>query len=273
MRSLAGSALIAALVFSAPAFAEKLEFAGPMVQGGLVGVRVDPGCKVALDGRPVRVSRDGVFLLGFGRDATRAMLEVAWPGGKIETRELVVAARKFDIQRIDGLPEAFVTPPPEMEERIRREDELVARVRLRDDARTDFLKGFDWPVTGRISGVYGSQRILNGKPRAPHWGVDIAAPVGAPIHAPAAGTVTLAEDLYFTGWTVILDHGHGLSSVFMHMSAVSVKPGRRLKKGEELGKLGATGRATGPHLHWGMNLFKTRLDPALLAPPMLESIR
>ncbi len=268
MRRLAFSALIAVLALPAPGFAAKLEFTGPRVQGGLVEGRVDPGSKVAVDGRPVRVSPDGWFLLGFGRDAARAIVEITSPAGASETRELSVAARKFDIQRIDGLPEAFVTPPPEMEERIKREDEIVARARLRDDARTDFLKGFDWPVIGRVSGVYGSQRILNGKPRAPHWGVDIAAPVGTPILSPAAGTVTLAENLYFTGWTVILDHGHGLSSVFMHMSAITAKEGRRLNKGEEIGKLGSTGRVTGPHLHWGMNLFKTRLDPALLVPAM-----
>jgi murein DD-endopeptidase MepM/ murein hydrolase activator NlpD len=261
-------ASLVALALAAPAWAGAPEFSGAFVQGGLVQGRAEPGATVALDGRPVRVSPEGVFLLGFGRDAAKAALEVTGPAGMRETRVLAIAKRKFDVQKIDGLPEAFVTPPPEIEARIKEEGELVDRARRLDDARTDFLQGFAWPVQGRISGVYGSQRILNGKPRAPHYGVDIAGPVGTPVLAPAAGVVTLAADLYFTGWTVILDHGHGLSSVFMHMSEATAKVGQRLGRGEQLGRLGATGRATGPHLHWGMNLFDVRLDPQLLVPPM-----
>ncbi len=268
MRRPAAAAALALVVAAAPARAGALEFSGAFVQGGLVQGRAEPGATVALDGRPVRVSPEGVFLLGFGRDAAKATLEVTGPAGSRETRVLEIEKRKFDIQRIDGLPEAFVTPPPEVEARIKQEGELVDRARRRDDARTDFLKGFDWPVQGRVSGVYGSQRVLNGKPRAPHYGVDIAGPVGTPVLAPAPGVVTLAADLYFTGWTVILDHGHGLSSVFMHMAEATAKEGQRLAKGEQVGRLGATGRATGPHLHWGMNLFGVRLDPQLLAPPM-----
>jgi murein DD-endopeptidase MepM/ murein hydrolase activator NlpD len=261
-------ALILSLALAAPAKAQDVAFSGPLVQGGLVEGRAQPGSKVALDGRPLRVSPEGVFLLGFGRDAAKATLEITPPGGAARLHALTVKKRKFDIQRIDGLPEAFVTPPPEMEARIREEGERVDRARKLDDARTDFLEGFIWPVTGRVSGVYGSQRILNGKPRAPHWGVDIAAPVDTPILAPAPGVVTLAADLYFTGWTLILDHGHGLSSVFMHMTRVTAREGQRVRRGEEIGRLGSTGRATGPHLHWGMNLFAVRLDPQLLAPPM-----
>jgi murein DD-endopeptidase MepM/ murein hydrolase activator NlpD len=155
-------------------------------------------------------------------------------------------------------------------ERITRERATLAALRAVDSATPNFAAGFHWPAIGRISGVYGSQRILNGEPRAPHYGVDVAGAVGTPIKAPAAGIVTLAADLYFTGWTVILDHGHGLSSVFMHLDSIAATQGQALKKGEVLGKLGATGRATGPHLHWGLNLFETRLDPQLLVPPMPE---
>lgn len=261
--------VVAVLSLLAPAAqADTLELAGQAVQGGLVTGRVDPGSAVTVDGRPVRVSADGVFLVGFGREAAKAALEVAYPDGRRARREIAVTPRRFDIQRIDGLPERMVTPPPEAQERIKRENEEVAAVRRRDDARTDFLASFQWPVVGRISGVYGSQRILNGQPRAPHYGVDIASPVGTPIRAPADGMVTLAADLYFTGWTVILDHGHGLSSVFMHMKSIAAEVGQRLKQGDMLGQLGASGRVTGPHLHWGMNWFTTRLDPALLVPPM-----
>jgi len=260
--------LMVALALAWPAQAQDVTFAGAFVQGGLVEGRAAPGSTVALDGRALRVSPQGVFLLGFGRDAARAELEIVLPGGRREVSSLEIKKRKFDVQKIDGLPEAFVTPPPELEARIKEEGEVVDRVRRRDDARTDFLKGFVWPVQGRISGVYGSQRILNGKPRAPHYGVDIAAPVNTPILSPAPGVVTLVADLYLTGWTVILDHGHGLSSVVMHMTRASVKQGQAVARGEEIGRLGGTGRATAPHLHWGMNLFSTRLDPQLLVPPM-----
>ena len=268
MRPLA--ALAIALAIALPAEAQDVTFTGAFVQGGLVEGRTAPGSTVSLDGKPVRVSRDGVFLLGFGRDAAKAELAIVHPGGRREVSSLDIKKRKFDIQKIDGLPEAFVTPPPELEARIREEGEVVDRVRRRDDARTDFLKGFVWPVKGRISGVYGSQRILNGKPRAPHYGVDIAAPVDTPILSPAPGVVTLVADLYFTGWTVILDHGHGLSSVMMHMTRATAREGERVARGEEIGRLGGTGRATAPHLHWGMNLFSTRLDPQLLVPPMSQ---
>jgi murein DD-endopeptidase MepM/ murein hydrolase activator NlpD len=261
-------ALAAALAFAAPADADPVRFAGPLVQGGLVQGRVAPGSTVAVDGVPVRVSPEGVFLAGFGRDATAATVAIVHPDGSREERRLAVAARKFDIQRIDGLPERLVTPPPELQARIEAEAALVAAARRRDDPRTDFLTGFAWPVTGPISGVYGSQRILNGQPRAPHYGIDIAAPAGTPVAAPADGVVTLAADLYLTGWTLILDHGHGLSSVFMHLSEIAAREGARLRRGDVLGKVGATGRATAAHLHWGVNLFATRLDPQLLVPPM-----
>lgn len=263
--------LLASVLLATPAIAaERVTFDGALVQGGLMQARVLPGSTVAVDGRPVRVSPQGIFLLGASREAKAVTLEIAYPDGKRESRQVAVAPRQFAIQRIDGLPEKMVTPPPEVQARIKAEGEMVREVRKRDDARLDFHVAFDWPVTGRISGVYGSQRILNGEPRAPHYGVDVAGPVGTPIKAPAAGIVTLAADLYFTGWTVILDHGHGLSSVFMHLDAIAAKAGQALKKGEVLGKLGATGRATGPHLHWGLNLFETRLDPQLLVPPMPE---
>ena len=262
-------AIAAALIGAvAPACAGVLEFTGPLVQGGLVEGHVEPGSSVAVDGRAVRVSPEGIFLMGFGRDATEATVEVTHKDGTREQRRLEVGKRAFDIQRIEGLPEKMVTPPPELMERIRLEGEKVDQVRRRDDARTDFLAGFAWPAIGPISGVYGSQRILNGEPRAPHYGVDIAAPRGTPVLAPADGIVTMVADLYFTGWTVILDHGFGLSSVLMHMDAALVHEGQRVKRGDPLGKLGATGRVTGPHVHWGMNLFRTRLDPALLVPPM-----
>ena len=250
-----------------------LTLEGHLVQGGLVIGHTTPGAKVRLDGRRVLTAPDGTFLLGFGRNAkTRARLEIRSPQGERLVKTLQIKARKFRIQRIDGLPPRKVTPRSKKDlAHIRRDLAKVAAARKRADARTDFLGGFTWPVTGPISGVYGSQRILNGKPRRPHMGVDIARPEGTPVRAPADGIVTLAEpDMFFSGGTVFIDHGLGLSTSYLHLSKILVKVGQRVKRGQVIGRIGATGRATGPHLHWGMNLFTTRLDPQLVAGPMPE---
>ena len=244
---------------------------GPRTQGGLLQGRVAPGSEVEFEGTPVRVSEDGWFLIGFGRDASpEAELAVSGPDGGRERLVLAVAPREYRIERIDGLPSAKVAPRDEEElARIEREARRVAEARTLDDPRTDFRSGFRWPVTGRISGVYGSQRILNGEPRQPHYGVDIAAPAGTKVRAPADGLVTLAEpDLFLSGGTLIVDHGHGLSSAFLHLSRILAAPGQRVRQGEPVAEVGATGRATGPHLDWRVNLFERRLDPALLVGPM-----
>ena len=173
------------------------------------------------------------------------------------------------LQRIDGLPPKKVSPSKEDMKRIRKEYAMVRDARARDDAREDFLGGFVWPVKGRISGVYGSQRILNGQPRRPHFGVDVAAPVGTLVRAPAPGIVTLThDDMFFSGGTLIIDHGHGLSSTFIHLNAILVKEGERVSQGDPIAEVGATGRVTGPHLDWRMNLQGARLDPQLLVEPM-----
>ena len=245
-------------------------FEGQFVQGGLVRGRTAPGATVMFEGRPVRVAPDGEFLIGFGRDAApTATVVVTPPGGKTETRILNVAARPWDIQRIEGLPERQVTPPAADLARIRDDQALIAAARERDTPETLFRTGFIWPALGPISGVYGSQRILNGQPRRPHYGVDVAMPTGTPVVAPADGVVSLAHgDMYFTGGTVILDHGHGVGSLYAHLSAVDVAEGTRLRRGERIGAVGATGRATGPHLHWGMTWYALNVDPALVVPPM-----
>lgn len=255
------------LLLSLPVRAE-IVLEGQLTQGALVFGRAEPGAQVSLDGQPLRVAADGTFLLGFGRDApASALLAVGYRDGRREVRTLAVAQRDYQVQRIDGLPERKVTPPPEDLERIRRENALVAEARKPDTDRPFFAAGFVRPAEGIVSGVYGSQRILNGKPRAPHNGVDIAAPVGTPVKAMGDGIVRLAHpDMLLTGKTLLIDHGHGLTSVYIHMDTVTVREGQKVAKGQGVGTVGKSGRATGPHLHWGVNLFAVALDPALVAP-------
>jgi murein DD-endopeptidase MepM/ murein hydrolase activator NlpD len=247
-----------------------LNLEGEPLQGALIIGRTDPGTVVKLDGKRVRVSGGGVFLLGFGRDAPeKARLEATFRDGTSVARSLQVAQRTYNVQRVDGLPPSRVSPSETDMARIRKDIADAKKARARDDAREDFLGGFVWPARGRISGVYGSQRILNGKPRRPHFGVDVAAPVGSLVRAPADGVITLANnDMFFSGGTLILDHGHGLSSSFLHLSAILVKEGQRIRQGDPVAKIGATGRASGPHLDWRMNLHGDRLDPQLLVGPM-----
>ena len=243
---------------------------GPRTQGGLLRGRVPPGSTVEYEGDAVRVSADGWFLVGFGRDAPpEAELVVAFPDGRRERQVLQVKPREYDIQRIDGLPPSKVTPSEEDLARIRAEVRMVKQARAIDDPRADFLSGFRWPIKGRISGVYGSQRILNGEPRRPHFGIDIAAPTGTKVVAPSDGVVTLVhKDMFFSGGTMIVDHGHGLSSAFLHLSRILVEKGERVAQGQTIAEVGSTGRSTGPHLDWRMNLFDRRIDPSLLVGPM-----
>lgn len=264
--------LVAAAVLTASvsANAGSYRLEGDRVQGGLLIGHTDPGTTVMFEGRKIRVSPEGVFVVGFTRDAKpTASLALRYADGSAQKDTIKVEKRKYNIQRIDGLPPKMVTPPKKVLERIRRENVLIKKARAQDSAIPHFLKGWIWPAKGRISGVYGSQRILNGKPRWPHFGVDVAAPVGTPVVAPSDGVVTLVEkDLYYTGGTIIIDHGHGLSSAFLHMNKVTVKKGQRVKQGDRIGTIGKTGRATGPHLDWRINLFDARIDPQLLVPPM-----
>jgi len=239
-------------------------------QGELVIGHAPPGVKVEFGGRSLRVGDDGTFVFGLDRDApAQDALQIRDAAGHATTFSFSVARREYQIERIEGLPPKTVTPDPETAARIEREQARVAQARTRDDAREDFLRGFALPVAGaRISGVYGSQRIDNGVPKAPHMGLDMAVPAGTPIHAPAAGLVTFAEpDLVLTGGTVLIDHGFGLTSSFLHMSRLDVKAGDAIEAGQVIGAAGMTGRATGPHVHWGFNWFDVRLDPALLSKP------
>ena len=236
------------------------------VQGSLVKGRAPVGARVRVFGKDIRVGKSGHFVFAVPRD-TRGFVTVRITQGEpapIDVR-VEVLPKAWVEQRVDGVPQSTVTPPPAIAARIAREQAEVVAARKRDDDREDFLQTFIWPVKGRISGQFGNRRVYNGQPGAAHSGADIAAPTGTPIRAPADGVISFAnKDLYLTGGTVVLDHGFGVSTNYLHMSRIDVKPGDRVRQGQVIGAVGATGRATGPHLHWGMSWFETRVDPLLL---------
>lgn len=264
---LAGVVFAAAAPIIVRAQGSDVAVASEAGQGALVIGEVGAGAEVSVDGKPVRV-QNGRFCFGFGRDADKpAEVRVRLPGGREVTRMIAPQKRNFVIQRIDGLPEQFVSPPPEVLERIKRDAYAVGEARGRDTDEMWFADKFIWPTDGPISSIYGSQRILNGQPREPHYGVDIAAPEGAPIVAPVGGIVSLAQELYLSGNTMVIDHGHGVSTSYLHMSRMDKKVGDRLTQGDRMGLVGKTGRVTGPHLCWRLNWFQTRLDVALVSPP------
>ena len=240
-----------------------VEFSGDFKQGSFILGKTDPNSKVFIDDREVRVSNDGYFAFGLDRDRKNNVLIKIKNKGETKLIEKKVFKRKYKIQRIDGLPPKQVTPPPEVYERIKKDNILIGKARDIDSKLIFFKDKFIYPIDKYIiTGVYGSQRILNGKPRRPHYGIDFHAPEGTPVKAMMDGKVTLAEkDMYFTGGTIIFDHGHGISTLYMHMKDIYVKIGQEIKQGEIVGTLGQSGRATGPHLDIRLNWFDVKLDP------------
>ena len=241
-----------------------VEFDGKFIQGHFIIGKTDPSSKVKIDKKQIKVSKDGYFAFGLDRDRK---YDVVITIEKDEVKEKItkrVQKRKYNIQKIDGLEEKKVTPPEEVYERIKKENKLIAEARAIDSDLDFFKDKLIIPVDDAvITGVYGSQRILNGKPRWPHYGLDFAQKEGTPVKAMLNGTVTLVEpDLYYTGGTLIFDHGHGISTLYMHMKEIFVKKGQKINQGDIIGTVGATGRATGPHLDIRLNWFGTRLDPA-----------
>jgi murein DD-endopeptidase MepM/ murein hydrolase activator NlpD len=251
---------------SRPAAEFRLE--GNKTQGGLLIGRVSPGTRVEYGEYKLRVSPEGIFIIGFGRNAgLKQTIKLIDAGGDSRDHIIDLAGREYEVQKLEGLPSEKVTPPEKEWDRIAREDRSIKDLRSKDSARTDFLAGFEWPTTGIVSGVFGSQRILNSVPKRPHYGLDVAAPTGTPVKAPASGVITLTHpDMFYTGGTIVMDHGHGLSSILMHLSRIDVKEGDVVAQGQSIGAVGKTGRATGPHLHWGLFWFGTALDPRLLLP-------
>ena len=241
-----------------------VEFLGNFKQGSFILGKTDPNSKVYIDDRKVRVSNDGYFAFGLDRDRKNNVLIKIINKKETKLIEKKVFKRKYKIQRIDGLPPKQVTPPPEVYERIKKDNILIGKARATDSKLVFFKDKFIYPIDKYIiTGVYGSQRILNGKPRRPHYGIDFHAPEGTPVKSMMDGVVTLVEnDMYFTGGTIIFDHGHGISTLYMHMKDINVKKGQKVKKGEIVGTLGQSGRATGPHLDIRLNWFEVKLDPA-----------
>jgi len=251
---------------SASTQAQNIVFPTSVQQGAMVIGNVPAGSQVRTASRDLHVTGYGSVVFGVGRDQTGVVqVQVVAPSGARQTVTIQVLPRDWPVERINGVPPKTVNPPPTIAARIKREQAQVAAARMRNDARADFAQRFVRPVPGGISGRFGNQRIYNGSPRAAHSGMDIAAPNGTPVQAPAAGVVTFADpDLYLTGGTLLIDHGHGISSNFLHLSRIDVRPGDRVKQGQVIAAVGSTGRSTGPHLHWGMNWFDIRIDPMLV---------
>lgn len=246
-----------------------LEIKGEWQQGAVIIGQVPAGVGVEYKQRKLQLTKDGKFVIGLGRDAPAIAELITTTQGKTEAHQFEVKARTYNIQRVEGVPQATVEPNKEQDERIAREAALVTNARKADLPLTFFTQKFQWPLIGPISGVYGSQRVYNGTPKAPHYGVDIAKPVGTTVKAPVGGLVTLVHpDMFLSGGTLVIDHGHGLSSTFIHLSKILVKEGDKIKQGQDIALVGQTGRASGPHLHWAMNWFDERVDPQLLAGTM-----
>ena len=227
----------------------------------IVGI-TDPFAKIIVDKKKVKVSKDGYFVFGIDRDRKFDLTITKIIDGKKEIITKQVLKRKYNIQRIDGLDEKKVTPPESVYKRIKEENNKIGEARAINSDLPFFKNQFIIPVEGIISGVYGSQRILNGKPRWPHYGIDIAAKKGTMIKSSGSGVVTMAEDdLYYTGGTIIMDHGHGISTIYSHLETIIVSVGDKINQGDIIGTVGSTGRSTGPHLDFRINWFQTRLDP------------
>ena len=235
---------------------------GKFTQGALLRGQAPAGAKVTLNGETVQTNKDGKFVIGFEREAPlQQTLVVKLDNGQKWQRDITLEKREYNIQRIDGLEQKMVSPPAEVTARIKQDNINVANARSGNTDLDALFTRFEWPAKGVISGVYGSQRILNGVPKWPHYGLDIANETGTPVYAPVDGVVTMADDLYYSGNTLILDHGMRVFSTFLHMDTITVEVGETVKQGEQIGTIGSTGRSTGPHLDWRINLGNTRLDP------------
>ena len=254
--------LFVIIIFFTSTQLNAIEFKGKFIQGHYIIGITDPSAKIIIDKKKIKVSKDGYFVFGIDRDRKFDLTVIEIVNNKKEVITKRVLKREYNIQRIDGLEESKVTPPESVYKRIKEENNKIGEARAINSDLSFFKNKFIMPVDGIISGVYGSQRILNGKPRWPHYGIDIAAKKGTLIKSSGSGVVTMAEDdLYYTGGTIIMDHGHGISTIYSHLETVLVSVGDTINQGDIIGTVGSTGRSTGPHLDFRVNWFQTRLDP------------
>ncbi|MFT6271096.1 MAG: murein DD-endopeptidase MepM/ murein hydrolase activator NlpD [Alphaproteobacteria bacterium] len=260
------TACLLLMVFALSVFAKPL-LLGDFTQGSLLRGKLPPNALVKLNSNAIKVSPNGDFVFGFGRDASlRQQLSWKLPESELwQTFTIALSKRVYKEDKIEGVAQKYVSPPKTVLDRIRQDNRAIAKARAHDSEFLFFTQDFILPAQGRISGVYGSRRVFNGEPKRPHFGLDIANKTGTPVIAPAAGVVRLAHnDMYYSGGTLIIDHGYGVSSTLIHLSKLHVQEGKAIEQGELVAEIGATGRVTGPHLDWRINWFKERLDPALL---------
>ncbi|MFC1519113.1 M23 family metallopeptidase [Pseudomonadota bacterium] len=272
LKGLKLSSLVMVTLFSVASYGS-INLQGKLEQGALVRGTVPAGSAVKLNGEVVKVTPKGQFAIGFEREAkTEQLLEVTYPDGLTQLKPLTIASREYKIDRLTGISKKIMQPDPVAQARAAKDSKQTRAARYVFSEQDAFMQAFIWPVTGRISGVYGSQRVYNGKPGNPHYGVDVARPTGTVVVSPADGVITLSvPDMFYSGGTLIIDHGYGINSTFLHLSKLYAKEGDVVTQGQPLAEIGATGRVTGPHLDWRLNWFQKRLDPVSIVPSM-ESV-
>ncbi len=248
----------------------QVQLNGDLSQGALVRAQVQPGTQVFLNNEPVLVNEQGQFVFGFAREAElEQMLKLVYPDGLTQLKPLTINQRQYNIQQVNGISKTIMKPDPKAQARAAKDAKQVKAARAQFTQSNAFNQVFIWPLTGRISGVYGSQRVYNGKPGTPHYGVDVAAKTGTVVVAPADGVISLSvPDMFYSGGTMIIDHGYGVNSSFLHLSKLYVKEGDIVKQGDKVAEVGSTGRSTGPHLDWRVNWYQVRLDPTTIVPSM-----
>lgn len=258
------TSIIIAMSLSFNALAS-IEISGEVTQGGLIVGKTKTNNKVYLNDKPLKISANGDYAFGFGRDEKNSfVLSVHDQQGNIFKKTLTPSIREYKIQRINGIKKSIMKPNPKAVSRSQKDNAQVKLARSTTSELTAFSQGFIAPIDGIITGVYGSQRVFNDVPKNPHYGLDYAGDIGDPVKTPADGVVTLwVPDMFYSGGTMIIDHGHGINSTFLHLSASDVKVGDNVKQGDIVAEVGKSGRATGPHLDWRVNWYNVRLDPAL----------
>lgn len=252
--------------------ADRVSFDGTFEQSALIRAQTEPKTKVLLNGEEVKVSPNGKFVFGFEREADlEQTLELIYPDGQKAIKHIKLRKKNYNIQKVNGIAKSIMNPNSAAQKRAVKDSQMVRAARDTFSDQEAFASDFIWPLTGRISGVYGSQRIYNGEPGTPHYGIDIARPTGTPVVAPADGVVTLAvPDMFYSGGTMIIDHGYGVNSTFLHLSKLNAKVGDKVTQGQKVAEVGSTGRSTGAHLDWRLNWYQMRLDPRSIVPPMSQ---